>query len=946
MTQAPGTRLGPYEIVTLLGAGGMGEVYRARDTKLGRDVALKILPDSFAHDAERVARFKREAQVLAALNHPHIAAIYGLDEAGPTQFLVLELVDGETLAARINKGPQPLRGLQVDEALAIARQIADALGAAHEKGIIHRDLKPANIALTASDQVNVLDFGLAKYEAGGAGRAGEARGAGPAGPQVAQGFSPAVSHSPTITTPAMMTGVGVILGTAAYMSPEQAKGRAADKRSDVWSFGCVLFEMLTGTRPFEGEDVSDTLASVLKTEPDWMTLPANLPPAIRTLLTRCLQKDRLKRMADISVAQFLMDEAATAPEMTAAGASTVGVAAAPPRSSHRVAIGALATIVVALAGALAWVALRSPTSAPHAPVRLSAELGAAASSLVVGGGSAAGASAILSPDGALLAFVAQAVNRQPLLHVRKLDQLQATPLSGTDGAGSPFFSPDGQWLGFFADNKLKKVSVTGGAAVPLADAPNARGGFWADDDSIVFVPDNRATGLMRVSSSGGKPEPLTTLGEGEVTLRWPQILPGGHAVLFTAHGNQAGFNDANIIVQRLPAGPRTIIQRGGYYGRYVPSGHIVYIHEATLFAVPFDLGRLEVTGQAMPVLERVANNPLIGAAQFAVSSSGTLVYLPGQNFSLSAPVEWMTRDGKTTPLRAVPANWMDLHFAANGNRIAMSIDDGKQPDVFVYDWARGTLSRLTFDSGGASSPVWTPDDRRIAFSSRRGDKATLNLYWQRADGTGDLQRLTESRNQQLAWSWYPGGKFLAFTETNPQTQQDIMILPMEGSEASGWKPGKATVLLNSPLQESQPAFSPDGRWMAYTSVEAGRPQVFVRPFPGPGGKWQISAEGGQYPTWSRTRHELLFTADARIMSASYTVDGDSFSAEKPRLWSEARFIVRPGPAGVARPFDLHPDGERVALAKAPDLETAAKQDKVVFIFNFFDELRRMAPVKK
>ena len=578
MPLTPGSPLGAYEILTLLGAGGMGEVYRARDTKLGRDVALKILPDSFAHDSERLARFTREAQVLAALNHPHIAAIYGLEASGTMQFLVLELVDGPTLAERIAGLRAQGSRLPVDEALAIARQIADALEAAHEKGIIHRDLKPANIALDANDRVKVLDFGLAKAlePVAGAGSL--------------EGLRHDVTASPTITTPAMMTGVGVILGTAAYMSPEQAKGRAADKRSDMWAFGCVVFEMLTGKRPFEGEDISDTLASVLKTDPDWTTLPANVPPAIRTLLTRCLQKDRRKRLADISVAQFLMDEAATAPELTATRPATEAVAVAPPRS-HRLAIGALAPIVVALAGALAWIVLRSPTSTPHAPVRLSAELGAAASSLVIGSGPTAGASVILSPDGALLAFIAQAANGQPLLHVRRLDQLQATPLSGTDGAGSAFFSPDGQWLGFFADNKLKKVSVTGGAAVTLADAPNARGGSWADDGTIVFVPDTRV-GVMRVSSSGGKPEPLTTLGEGEVTQRWPQMLPGGKAVLYTGHSKGTGFDDGNIVVQQLPAGHRTIVQRGGYYGRYLPSGHIIYVHEATLFAIPFDTDRL------------------------------------------------------------------------------------------------------------------------------------------------------------------------------------------------------------------------------------------------------------------------------------------------------------------------------------------------------------------
>jgi serine/threonine-protein kinase len=914
-----GTRLGAYEIQSALGAGGMGEVYRARDTTLGRDVAIKILPDLFVADPERVARFEREAQLLAALNHPHIAAIYGLEESGATKFLVLEFVDGQSLAEKLAQpsaiSHQPCAGLPVAEALTIARQIVEALEAAHDKGIVHRDLKPANIMLTVDGQVKVLDFGLAKHD--GAGGSG-----GPAG----------LPHSPTLTF--QPTQAGVILGTAAYMSPEQAKGRAADKRSDVWAFGCVLFELLTGTRAFQGEDVSDTLAAILRGEPDWTALPPDAPASIRTLLKRCLEKDRKARIPDIAVVRFLMDDALTvAGPVTPDSRLPTPDSRLPTRSSTLPWAVAGAALLVAGVLLMLWAPWRK--AAPPAPVRVSAELGADVSLATSGFGDAT----ILSPDGAVFAFVAQkGGGGSPQLHVRRLAQLQATALSGTDDADSPFFSPDGQWIAFFAGGKLKKISVTGGAAVTLCDAPNGRGGAWGEDGTIVFAPDSTAgVRLLRVSSAGGKPEPLTSLAEGQSTQRWPQVLPGGTAVLFTA-GTAGAYEDANIVVQPLPAGARTIVQRGGYHGRYLPSGHLVYIHDATLFAVPFDLDRLEVTGQPVPALEGVTSNSASASAQFAVSATGTLVYLPGRSTG-GVPIHWMTHEGRTTPLRATLANWFDPQFAPDGRRLALQINDG-QNDVWVYEWARDTLTRLTFDSADDRKPVWTPEGRRIAFASSRGDKSTLNLYWQRADGTGDAQRLTESKNIQMPASWHPGGKFLAFEEVNPQTSYDLMILPLEGDEASGWKPGKPTVFLNSPFSEREPMFSPDGRWLAYWSNETGRAEVFVRPFPGPGGKWQISTGGGNYPTWSRTKHELFYgSPNGQIMVAAFTVEGDSFRAEKPRPWSDGRFMNR----AAQRSFDLHPDGERFALAAAAQTPGGAKQDHVTFIFNFFDELRRVAP---
>jgi serine/threonine-protein kinase len=596
-----------------------------------------------------------------------------------------------------------------------------------------------------------------------------------------------------------------------------------------------------------------------------------------------------------------------------------------------------------VAGALAFglalvLALWAPwrKAPPPAALRLSVELSpdaSPASSLV-------GAATILSPDGATVAFVArkgEGGGRQ--LRVRRLDQLRATLLSDTDEADSPFFSPDGQWIGFFAGSRLKKISVTGGAAVTLCDAPNGRGGAWADDGTIVFSPGMARVGLLRVSSAGGKPEPLTSLAEGEVTQRWPQVLAGGTAVLYTGSNSPGDFSEANLVVQSLPDGQRKVVQRGGYYGRYLASGHLVYIHDGKLFAAPFDLDRLEITGQPVPAVEDVASNGDTGGAQFAVSASGTLAYLPGQSVNSGALIHWMDRERRTTPLRPTLVNWSNLLFAPDGRRLAMQIAGPGPSDIWVYEWAEDTLTRLTFDPAFDSKPVWTPAGRRIGFASARADRSTLNLYWQQADGTGDAQRLTVSKNQQRPASWHPSGKFLAFEEQNPTTSWDLMILPMEGDDVSGWKPGMSRAFVNTPSAEREPMFSPDGHWLAYHSNESGRNEVYVRPFPGPGVRWQISTGGGTYPTWSRTRHDLFYGVDGQIMVAPFAVTGDSFRAEKARPWSEARYLERAGNRG----FDLHPDGARFAVALAAQTPSGPKQERIVFIFNFFDELRRIAP---
>jgi serine/threonine-protein kinase len=851
------------------------------------------------------------------LNHPNIASIYHVEETPNGSALVMELVEGETLADRIARGPIP-----VEEALSIAKQIAEALEAAHEQGIIHRDLKPANIKVRDDGTVKVLDFGLAKLA--------EANSSNP--PSAPN----ALSMSPTITSPALVSGVGVLLGTAAYMSPEQAKGKPADKRSDIWAFGCVAFEMLAGKRTFAGDDVPDTLVAVLRDAPDWSALPTNTPPEIRKLLRRCTEKDRKKRLPDIAVARLEIDEVIAAPSAEARVESGVGVNAR--SSARRRALPWMLTgsALVALAVVLvAWAPWRDAPS--PASLRLSVDLGVDASLMTDPGDAAA-----LSPDGTMLAFIGyQSPSRVTQIYVRRLDQLQATPLQGTNGASIPFFSPDARWIAFFAEGKLKKVAVTGGSAVTLCDAPNGRGGSWAEDGTITFTPDVAlGTSLWHVSVAGGKPEPLTTLAKGEVTHRWPQVLPGGKAVLYTAHSGTTSFDDANIVVQSLSTGARKIVQRGGYHGRYLPSGHLVYVHDGTLFSASFDLDRLEATSQPVPALEGVNVLPRSGAAQVAVSGNGTLLYVPGWTTANNAAISWMDSSGKPTPLRSTPADWSNPSFAPDGRRLAVDIADKGQTDVWVYEWARDTLTRLTFDPALDQKPIWTPDGRRITFMSQRNGGA-YHLYWQRADGTGEVQRLTESNAPQFPASWHPSGRFLAFNEVS-QTAQDLMILPMEGDEASGWRPGKPTVFLNSPFIEVEPMFSPDGRWLAYQSDESGRFEVYVRPFPGPGGKWQVSTAGGQFPIWSRARPELFYaTPDDRIMVATYTGDGDSFQVAKPIVWSATPFARRTR----QRSFDLHPDGHRFALAAAPENESVVKQDKVVFIFNFFEELKHLVPAK-
>jgi Tol biopolymer transport system component len=901
LSLTPGNRLGVYDITAQIGEGGMGQVFRAIDTKLKRQVAIKILPPAVAADAERLARFQREAEVLASLNHPNIAAIYGLEESGGMTALVMELVEGEDLSQRIAKGAIPL-----DEALPIAKQIAEALEAAHEQGIIHRDLKPANVKMRADGQVKVLDFGLAKAM------------------EPAAGSSPSMSMSPTITTPAM-TQAGMILGTAAYMSPEQARGKTVDRRADIWALGAVLFEMLTGARAFEGEDIADTLGNVMKVEPSWDRCPASIPPRVVQVMRACLQKNPKQRMDSAQGVRLALEGAFE----TAAPPARGTAAQAAPSSASKLPWAAAAGLAI-VAVVMSWVAWRAtrPVEPVLRPlVRLDVDLGADVSL-----GSPFGTDAIVSPDGTRLAYVSQG-----RLWTRRLDQPTATELAGTQGAFAPFFSPDGQWVAFFTPVSLRKISVEGGAAIGLCIAANPRGGSWGED-GIIIAALGQGNGLSRIPAAGCPPTPVTDLQSGEGSHRWPQVLPGGQAVVFTT-SRTGGYDAATIDVVSLADHRRKTLVRGGTFGRFLPSGHLVYVHRGTLFAVPFDVNRLDVHGTPVPVVDQVAYSPTDGSAQFAFSPTGTLLYRSGGAGTGLLTVAWLDGNGKTQPLLAKPGVYGRPSLSPDGQRLAVEVSDGSGTALWVYDWPRDTMTRVTF-TGTALGPLWSPDGRDIAFRVLGEGMSVI-----RADGSGRPQPLTQTKNIQYPWSFTRDGKRLAFQEQRTGTTWDLWTVPLE-SEGAGLRGGEPEVFLQTPADEQSPAFSPDGRWLAYTTDESGIYQVYVRAFPDTGGgKWQISNSGGTYPMWSRTGHELFFeTLDNHIMVATYTVKGESFVADKPRVWSAQRLG---GSVNAQKNVDLASDGKRiVALMPVETADDQKAQSRVTFLENFFDELRRKVPVGK
>jgi len=882
-----GTRLGLYTIREPLGFGGMGEVYRAHDTQLQRDVAIKLLPAHVASRPDLIERFRREAKLLAALNHRNIAAIYGLHEADGVIALILELVEGPTLANRLKGGP-----LQLPELVEIAKQIAEALEAAHEKGIVHRDLKPDNVKVRPDGEVKVLDFGIAKA-------------------------LNAPHETVTDVEHLSLTVPGAVFGTPAYMSPEQLRGLPVDRRTDMWAFGLLLWEMLTAKRVFDGVTPEDRVAAVLNAEPAWDTLPRNTPLSVRRLLERTLQKDRKRRLDSASVARLELDDAFST---ALAPAAVVGRQRLPW-------VVALAS-VVALAALTALILLRpQPASvATRASVELGADI-ALREDL--------GPATVLSPDGRAVVFASRATDVPSMLYFRKLDSLVATPLGSTENATSPFFSPDGKWIAFFADRKLKRISASGGAATVICDAPSGRGGWWGTDGTIVFAGESVARAVIsRVSASGGTPAPVTTLTEGDVSHRWPQMLPGNRGVLYTSNTSD-NWDDARLMVQPLPSGSPVVVQ-SGFFGRYVTSGHLLYVRRGTVYAVPFDLGRLQVTGPSIAVVDDVGADPTTGGAQLSVSEAGSLIYLQGHGFSPGAPAVWMDRGGNTMPLRTKRSEWGNPRFSPDGKQMAFDVSDGKQVDVWVQDLATEQLRRLTFDQADEIRPVWSPDGRWIAFASNR--EGTLNLYRIRSDGVGSPERLTQSPNAQSPASWHPGGRFLAFEESRPGSGLDVMTLAMPPAGAAPGTLGVPSVFAASPSVDAEPIFSPDGRWLAYRSSESGRIEIFVEGFDGVRGKWQVSNGGGRDAAWSTVRRELLYfgTTQERIMVAPYEVVGESFRVAAPRPWS----IIRVGrPPRSGRMFDLHPDGERVVAAPAEN----QKSDHMIFVSDLADELRRLAP---
>ena len=824
-----GRRLAHYEIKSHLGSGGMGDVYRARDTQLQRDVALKLLPEIFASDAERLARFQREAQVLAALNHPNIAQIYGLEGTGTSRCIVMELVEGDTLQDRLKRGPIPVK-----EALAIAEQMTEALEAAHEKDIIHRDLKPANAKITPEGRVKVLDFGLAKP---------------------LEEPHPDLSNSPTSRMAA--TDARVILGTAAYMSPEQARGEKVDERTDIWSFGCVLYELLTGKQAFGGETVTDTLAAVLKTEPDWNRLAAATPASIRVLLRRCLQKDLKRRLRDASDARIEIQDALEAP--AAAEATAVGPGTRRTRNAWRWALvlGLVSLAVDALTGIAVW-NLRAPPAVSRVTIMLPAGQRLAALDQPA---------IALSPDGKNLVYVAaqdlgagtgvspasQGQAGRPVatgtqqLFLRPLDSQEAKPIAGTKGAVSPFFSPDSQWIGFFAGGKLKKVSVNGGAPVTLANAPIPGGASWSSQGTLV-LQGVVGQGLQQVSQEGGTPQPLTRLGKGEIIHRWPEVLSGGKAVLFAGSPNFNPRRNMQIAVQPIGAGDRKDLVQDATQPRYAATGHLLWVQDGTLMAAPFDAKRLTLTRAAVPAIEGVVQSGT-GAAQYSISSTGTLVYLAGGPAGRQSRLVWVSRNGEEQPLPAAPRSYQFPRLSPDGGRVAVGAG-APEPQIWVYDVSRDTFTRLTFEGNVNNIPAWSPDGLQVAFRSNRTG-GPGSLFWQASDGSGAAERLTTSESPHAPNSFSPDGQLLAFDEQRAETGRDIWVLNL--------KERKAQPFLRTPYEETAPKFSPDGKWLAYSSDESGRREIYVQPYPGPGGKWQISAGGGQEPVWNPNGLEL-FTA--------------------------------------------------------------------------------------
>ena len=912
MAIAAGSRVAGYEVLSLIGAGGMGEVYRARDTRLNRDVALKILPETFALDADRLARFRREAQVLASLNHPNIGAMYGFEESNGTHALVLELVEGSTLADRIAQGPIPL-----DEALPIAKQVAEALEGAHEQGIVHRDLKPANIKVRDDGTVKVLDFGLAKAFA----------------PDPSAASGTALSNSPTITGPAAVTGIGVLLGTAAYMSPEQAKGKATDKRSDVWSFACVLYEMLAGRRAFEGEDVSDNIAAVLRGEPEWSALPRDTPAPVVQLLRRSLEKDARHRLRGMAAVLFVLNE----PEQLTAKSNTLSVGR--PSIKWTLATAAIAaTVAAVVTGGISWFWM------PAAPNPLLTRL-----SFVLPPDhrfANTGRQAIeISPDGKHIAYTA---NRS--LWIRPMSGGEPRPLvsEGQFALIGPAFSPDGQHIAFWSglnvgagsSSALRRVPIAGGAPseiCPVAAVPH--GITWVGHD-IYFAlaaADGNPSAIFRVSADGGEPVQVVKAAPGEA-LYGPRPLPGNRGLLFNvAEGlSSARWDNARIVAQ-LPSGEQKTILKGGSDGRYLPTGHLLYATRGILYAVRFDVERLEASGPRVAVLEGVArtSGAASGATQFGVADTGTVILIPGAaSTGRGRILALFSRTGDATPIDVPIDTYEFPRVSPDGTRIAVGTNDGQSANISIYDLGGGSsLGRLT-DGGKNRFPIWSRDGRHVAFQSdREGD---LGIWWQAADGSAQPKRLTraEAGTAHVPDAWSPQSDTLLFTVVRGTTQSLFALSVPDGKSTS-----VANITSSNPIT---PVFAPGGRWFAYHTSVQGRYTVWVQPFPPEGTAREVSAEGtSHHPVWLNDGSELLYVTGAAAFSARRISLVPGFSLGRAQSFRDSIVPTAP-PMAESRNFDVLPDGRIVADADSLQLQPGLTQ-RIDVVQNWFQELERLVP---
>ena len=902
-----GTKLAHYEILSAIGKGGMGEVWKAKDTKLGREVAIKTLPEEFAKEADRVARFRREAQLLTSLNHPNIAAIHGFEEDNGTHFLVLELVEGDTLADRVKRG-----AIQVEESLKLALQIAEALEAAHEKGVIHRDLKPANVKVTPDGKVKVLDFGLAKAFAG-------------------DGSEVDISNSPTLSMQA--TQQGMILGTAAYMSPEQASGLEVDKSSDIWAFGVVLFEMLTGRRLFTGETATHILASVLKTEPNWRALPPNLHPRIRFLLERCLEKQAKTRLSNILDARIEVERALAEPG--------VGLTQPIPKAATETPKPSVLPWVAALvlgmvvAGLAVWY-LRTPEPSPvtrfYYVLPEDQRFTSAGRPLVA-----------VSPDGSRMVYVANAQ-----LYLKAMDTLESSPIPGTDeDPEAPFFSPDGEWIGYWsgADGQLKKIAVSGGAPVTLSDANNPLGApSWGADDRIVY---GQLQGIMRVSANGGTPEILIEGGSG--TQRHPEVLPDGRSVLFEA----VATGDREVVVQSPESGEEIFLFAGSS-PRYVPTGHIVYGLDGVLFAVPFDTGSLEVTGGPVPLVEGVRVDGV--RHHYAISDSGVLVYVPGSAPGAAADsvITWVDRTGVREPLPLPPRPYRQPQISPDGTRLAVeALNASGESDIWVYDLDGSTQMRQMTGEGNNYHPIWTPDGERLTFASDRDGQ--VRIYWQLADLSGVAEPLTEPEEGlgPRPDAWAPDGRTLAFTRGSSVASEGVWTLSLDDGAVTEVFAGGS--VHPGYVNAGSPAFSPDGQWLVYRRNPVGEGgQLFVEPFPTTGTEFRLTQDGGSAPIWSRDGRELFYRRNVQ------SITGIEGGAQSPNLmavdislegtpeWGNQRvlpiegFLVFQGSVD----YDITADGERFLMVFPEDQTDVSEpvRPQINIVLNWFEELKERVPV--